>query len=294
MESLVMKKHLPQVLIVLILIAGLSLLLYPTVSDYINSLNHRNAISEYTSTVESIPIENREELLTAALKYNEELAAIGTGSLVNLSDDRRALYNSLLNVSGNGIMGYINIPAINVSLPIYHSVEDTVLQVGIGHLEGSSLPVGGESAHSVLSGHTGLPSATLFTNIDRLVPGDIFTIHILGETFTYEVDQIETVLPNELNALSIEDGKDYCTLVTCTPYGINTHRLLVRGHRIENLPEKVESVAELVHTICTPIPVYIIVAVAEIPVLPIFFIIFIIRKIKQKSGKNDEIMEGSL
>lgn len=282
-----MKKHLPQVFIVLILIAGLSLLLYPTVSDYINSLNHRNVISEYTSTVENIPVEDREELLAAALAYNERLAAKGTGTLVELSSNDLELYNSLLNVSGNGIMGYIYIPAIKVSLPIYHGVEDTVLQVGVGHLEGSSLPVGGESAHSVLSGHTGLPSATLFTNIDRLVIGDIFTIHVLGETLTYEVDQIETVLPNELNSLTIEKGQDLCTLVTCTPYGINTHRLLVRGHRIENLPERVESVAELVHTICTPIPVYIIAGAAEIPVLLTAFVIFVIRKLR-KIRKSDE------
>ena len=285
MESLVMKKHLPQVLIVLILIAGLSLLLYPTVSDYINSLNHRNTISEYTSTVENISIENREELLAAALKYNEALAANNPGSLVHLSSEEKDTYNSLLNISGNGVMGYIQIPSINVSLPIYHGVEETVLQVGVGHLEGSSLPVGGESAHSVISGHTGLPSATLFTNIDRLVAGDIFTIHILDETFTYEVDQIEVVLPNEINLLSIEEGQDYCTLVTCTPYGINTHRLLVRGHRIENLPEHVESVIELVHTVCTPIEVYIIVGVAEIPVLLISFVIFITRKFRKNKKK---------
>lgn len=289
-----MKKHLPQVFIVLILIAGLSLLLYPTVSDYINSLNHRNAISEYTSTVENVPIEDRDEMLTAALAYNAELAARGTGSLVNLSDERREKYNSLLNVSGNGIMGYINIPAIDVSLPIYHGVEDTVLQVGIGHLEGSSLPVGGESAHSVLSGHTGLPSATLFTNIIRLVPGDIFTIHVLGEAFTYEIDKIETVLPNELNSLRIEEGQDLCTLVTCTPYGINTHRLLVHGHRIENLPERVESVAELVHTICTPIPAYIIAGAAEIPVFLISIVVFVIRAIRKAIRKKDENKEGSV
>ena len=267
--------------IVLILIAGLSLLLYPTVSDYINSLNHRNTISQYTSTVENISIEDREKLLAAALEYNEELAVNGAGSLVNLSDERREKYNSLLNVSGNGIMGYINIPTISVSLPIYHGIEDTVLQVGIGHLDGSSLPVGGKTSHSVLTGHTGLPSATLFSNIDRLVPGDIFTIHILGETFTYEVDQIETVLPNELNSLKIEEGHDYCTLITCTPYGINTHRLLVRGHRIENLPEYVESTEELVQTIATPIPVYIIAGATVLPVLLIAFVLFVIRKVKK-------------
>lgn len=240
MESLVMKKHLPQVFIVLMLIAGLSLLLYPTVSEYINSLNLRNAITEYTNTVESIPIENREELLAAAAKYNEYRAETAT-TLLRLSDEDREVYSSLLNVSGNGIMGYINIPSIKAFLPIYHGIEDTVLQIGIGHLEGSSLPVGGESAHCVLSGHTGLPSSTLFTHLDRLIEGDIFTLHVLGETFTYQVDNIEIMEPNDINLLAIEKGQDICTLVTCTPYGINTHRLFVRSHRIENLPEDTDN-----------------------------------------------------
>ena len=282
MESLVMKKHLPQVLIVLMLIAGFSLLLYPTVSDYINALNHRNTISEYTNTVENISIENKEELLAAALEYNDELAAKGPGSLTLISAKRLELYNSLLNVGGNGIMGYINIPAVNIYLPIYHGIEDVVLQVGVGHLDGSSLPVGGESSHSVLLGHTGQPSATLFTNLSRLVLGDVFTIHILGETFTYEVDQIEAVLPNELNDLAIEEGKDYCTLVTCTPYGINTHRLLVRGHRIENLPAQDNSAEGLVHTVGIPIPVYIISGAAVALVLLMTCGKFIIRKGKKK------------
>ena len=283
MESLVMKKHLSKVFIVLMLVAGLSMLLYPTVSDYINSLNHRNAISEYNSAVESISVENREELLAAASEYNERLAAKNPLSLISLSSKDREIYNSLLNVSGNGIMGYIQIPAINISLPIYHSVDETVLQIGVGHLEGSSLPVGGKSSHSVLSAHRGLPSATLFTNIDRLVDGDVFTIHILGETFTYEVDQIETVLPNDLNYLTIESDQDFCTLVTCTPYGINTHRLLVRGHRIENRPDEgrapVSSNMQTVAEIVSPV---LIVAIAEIPVLFITFIIFIIHKTKKK------------
>ena len=259
------------------------MLLYPTVSDYINSLNHRNVISEYNSAVENISIENREELLAAASEYNERLAAKGTSSFISLSSEEdKELYNSLLNVSGTGIMGYIEIPAISISLPIYHSVDETVLQIGVGHLEGSSLPVGGESSHSVLSAHRGLPSATLFTNIDRLVDGDIFTIHILGETFTYEVDQIETVLPNELNYLTIESGQDYCTLVTCTPYGINTHRLLVRGHRIENRADEGATVSSNMQTVAKIVSPVIIVGLAEIPVLFITFILFIIKKIKKK------------
>lgn len=281
MESLVMKKHLPQVFIVLMLIAGLSLLLYPTVSEYLNSLNLRNAITEYTNTVESIPIENREELLAAAAEYNEYRAETAT-TLLRLSDEDREVYNSLLNVSGNGIMGYINIPSIKAFLPIYHGIEDTVLQIGIGHLEGSSLPVGGESAHCVLSGHTGLPSSTLFTHLDRLVEGDIFTLHVLGETFTYQVDHIEVMQPNDINLLSIEKGQDICTLVTCTPYGINTHRLFVRGHRIENLPDDIDNggvgASQILADSVFP---FIIAGAVILPVL-LMVLLFVLRAKKRK------------
>ena len=277
-----MKKRLSTIFIIIVFFAGLSMLLYPTVSDYINSLNHRNAISEYTSTVESLDAEERERLLAAAIEYNEWLAAKGPVSLVHLSNDEKALYNSLLNISGNGIMGYIEIPSINVSLPIYHGTEETILQIGVGHLEASSLPVGGESSHSVLSGHRGLPSAKLFTNIDRLVEGNIFTIHILGETFTYEVDQIEIVLPNELNTLTIENGQDYCTLVTCTPYGINTHRLLVRGHRIENLPDNVDAETGSAQTLGRLVSPYIIIVALEAPVLLIIIMLVSINKKRKK------------
>ena len=282
MESLVMKKHLPHVFIVLMLIAGLSLLLYPTVSEYINSLNLRKAITEYTNTVEGIPIENREELLAAAAKYNEYRAETAT-TLLRLSDEDREVYSSMLNVSGNGIMGYINIPAIKAFLPIYHGIEDTVLQIGIGHLEGSSLPVGGESSHCVLSGHTGLPSATLFTHLDSLVAGDIFTLHVLGETFTYQVDSIEIMQPNDINLLSIEKGQDICTLVTCTPYGINTHRLFVRGHRIENLPDDSnDPEAGALQAYSTTVFTLIIAGAVVLPVLLIVLLLVLRAKRRKK------------
>lgn len=153
-----------------------------------------------------------------------------------MTEEERAEYESLLNVSGNGIIGYIEIPMIQCSLPIYHGTEESVLQIAVGHIEGSSLPTGGAGTHCVLSGHRGLPSAKLFTDLDQLAEGDTFILRILDETLTYEVDQIRTVEPYELDDLGIEEGKDYCTLVTCTPYGINTHRLLVRGRRVDNQP----------------------------------------------------------
>ncbi|MCH5317779.1 MAG: class C sortase [Eubacterium sp.] len=276
-----MKKRLSSIFIIIVFFAGLSLLLYPTVSDYINSLNHRNTISEYSNTVESLDIKDREKMLAAAIEYNKQLAAKGLSSLLQLSGDEWEKYYSLLNISGDGLMGYVDIPSIDVSLPIYHGTDETVLQIGVGHLEASSLPVGGESSHSVISGHRGLPSAKLFTNIDRLVEGNIFTIHVLGETFTYEVDQIEIVLPDEISSITIDKGQDYCTLITCTPYGINTHRLLVRGHRIENLPESTDNEVGSAQTYSKLVSPLILVGIVEIPVLLVIIMLTITKKRKK-------------
>lgn len=216
----------------LLLLAGLSLLLYPGVSDYWNSFHSTQIISDYAGSVAGLDKKEYERMYLEAVEYNRELASHGGGSY-QLSAEQKAHYESLLNVGGTGVMGYIEIPNIHVMLPIYHGTEDAVLQIASGHVEWTSLPVGGESSHCVLSGHRGLPSAKLFTNLDQLHEGDTFTIHILNETLTYEVDQIHIVKPEEIRDLTIQEGQDYCTLVTCTPYGINTHRLLVRGHRVE-------------------------------------------------------------
>jgi sortase A len=180
--------------------------------------------------VATLDDEEYQEVLEQAEQYNRELAERG-GSL-SLSDEEREVYNSTLSFSSDGLMGYIEIPSIDVSLPIYHGSEEQVLQVGVGHVEGSSLPIGGTSSHCVLSGHRGLPTAKLFTNLDQLQVGDEFMITVLDETHTYEVDQIRIVEPYEVDDLEIVPGEDYCTLVTCTPYGINSQRLLVRGHRV--------------------------------------------------------------
>ena len=227
------KSNITTVLLVVLLLAGLSLLLYPSVSDYWNSFHQTRAIASYAEEVANLDDAQYEEIWEAAKAYNSALLSRENGFV--LTSKQREEYEKQLDVTGLGIMGYIEIPAINVSLPIYHGTEESVLQVAVGHLEWSSLPVGGEGTHCVLSGHRGLPSAKLFTNLDKLEEGDIFMIRVLDETLTYEVDQVLIVLPSETEALNIDPEKDYCTLVTCTPYAVNTHRLLVRGHRIENL-----------------------------------------------------------
>lgn len=218
----------------IVLLVAFSVLLYPTFSSYLNEKNSSRVVSNYDA--ESVKLSNaeKEQMLADARAYNQEMLGnidlIDPFSQTNTEIDER--YQSLLNVDGSGMMGYIRIPKIKVELPIYHGTSETVLQAGVGHFWGTSLPVGGESTHTVLTGHRGLPTKTLFTNMDKLKVGDIFYIKVLGETLAYKIDQILTVLPEETEVLSIEPGQDYATLVTCTPYAINTHRLLVRGERI--------------------------------------------------------------
>lgn len=230
-----MKNKITTILLCLLFLIGLSLLLYPTVSDYWNSLHQSRAITHYEEKVADLDDESYQKLWDEAARYNESLIE-RTNSYV-LTEAQQSEYNKLLNLDENGIMGHIEIPSLNISLPIYHGTAESVLQIAVGHLEWTSLPVGGESTHCVISGHRGLPSAKLFTELDKLVVGDEFLLQVLDETLTYEVDQILIVEPQDTEALQIVEGKDYCTLVTCTPYGINTHRLLVRGHRVETQEE---------------------------------------------------------
>ena len=230
-----MKKHLSTIFLVVLLLAGVSLLLYPTVSDYWNTLHATAAVTTYAQAVRELDNEKYEQMLEKAQEYNRGLLKRENPFL--LGPEEREAYPSLLDLDGTGIMGYIEIPAIDVSLPIYHGTEDSVLQIAVGHLEWTSLPVGGENTHCVLSGHRGLPSAKLFTNLDRLTVGDTFVIRTLDEVLTYEVSQILIVEPAETEALTPRPGQDLCTLVTCTPYGINSHRLLVCGVRTETAPE---------------------------------------------------------
>lgn len=219
-------------MLVLVLLAGLSLLLYPAVSNYWNSFHQTRAIAAYAAQVTQLDPAAYDRMWQEANAYNQTLLKRGNTYL--LSEEQKAQYRNLLDISGEGIMGYLEIPKIDCALPIYHGSEESVLQTAVGHLEWSSLPVGGESTHCILSGHRGLPSARLFTDLDQLQQGDTFTLRVLNEVLTYQVDQILIVEPQQVSSLRIEEGEDYCTLVTCTPYGINTHRLLVRGHRMNN------------------------------------------------------------
>ena len=270
--------HLITILLVLIFLLGLSLLLYPAVSDYWNSKHQTRAIAVYSEEVSGLDEDQYQALWEAAAAYNASLLERNNAYL--LTEKQKAAYEQLLNVSGLGIMGYIEIPSIDCSLPIYHGTEESVLQIAIGHLEWTSLPVGGESTHCVLSGHRGLPSAKLFTNLDKLQEGDVFLLRVLDEVLTYEVDQILIVEPQETGALRIVEGEDLCTLVTCTPYGINTHRLLVRGHRIENAPE-----ARLVRVTADAVQIEPLL-VAPIVALPMLLLLLILLLLP-KRPKND-------
>ncbi len=237
-----MKKHLSTIFLVLILFLGVAILLYPTVSDYWNSFHQSRAIASYIEQIENIDPADYEAEWEKARAYNAEL--LKKPNRFKLSEEEYAEYESLLNLTGSGIMGYIEIPKINCTLPIYHGTDEAVLQIAVGHIEGTSLPTGDPGTHTVLSGHRGLPSAKLFTDLDQMEEGDLFVIRVLEEIMTYEVDQILIVLPEEMDGLAIDPEQDYCTLVTCTPYGINSHRLLVRGHRTEN--QEMETIIKVV------------------------------------------------
>lgn len=244
-QSKVMKKGKLQMFGLLALFfIGVGLLVYPSFSDYWNTFHQSRVIMKYADRVSNMNKDEYARLIKEANQYNQELQK--TGIKWNMTDAGKASYNRYLDFESSGVMGYITIPKINVELPIYHGTSDSILQTSIGHIEGSSLPVGGLGSHTILSGHRGLPSARLFTNLDQLAAGDTFTLTVLNETYTYEVDQIRIVEPTDLSSLQLEPGKDYCTLVTCTPYGVNTHRLLVRGHRVENVNGNAELVADAI------------------------------------------------
>ena len=226
--------------IILLFIIGLAILLYPSFSNWWNERRAQSLITEYDEVIQTIDTSTIDEIREKAHLYNKSL--IGTllpdAFAEEEANSPNPLYETILNPAGTGYMGTIEIPVINVTLPIYHYTTEEVLQTNTGHLAGSSVPVGGESTHSVLSAHRGLPSAKLFTDLDRVYEGDIFYIHVLGDTLAYVVDQINVVEPTETDGLSIEIGEDLVTLITCTPYAVNSHRLLVRGHRVPYTPEQ--------------------------------------------------------
>lgn len=270
-----MKKQLPNIILIIIFFIGLSIVLYPTISNYWNKRTQSELIMNYDEAISKMHETDFTKYFKQAEKYNKELTKIA----YPLADaDRVPGYDESLNIMGNGMMGYIYIKKIKVELPIYHGTSDAVLDVATGHIKGSSLPIGGKGTHSLLSSHRGLPSARLFTDLDKLEIGDVFTITILNKTITYEVDQIRIVLPNDISDLGIDPKKDYCTLITCTPYGINSHRLLVRGHRIENIVDVSKNIisdAMLIEPVI----------VAPLIAIPIIFVLVIVLFIKYRKRK---------
>ena len=276
-----LKKNGLTLILLLVLLVGVGLIAYPTFADWWNSFHQSRAVASYAAAVADMNAEEYEKIIRKAEKYNKKLAE--SGMIWNLDEEQQKEYEEQLNIGTSGIMGYIDIPKINVMLPIYHGIDEAVLQVAIGHIPGTSLPVGGKGSHCVISGHRGLPSARLFTDIDKLVEGDTFTITVLNQTLTYEVDQIRTVEPTDLSDLQIEKGKDYLTLVTCTPYGINTHRLLVRGHRTKNANGDAAVIADALQIE----PVYIAPFVAA-PILLLLVIgMFIMTGVKSRRKREN-------
>lgn len=266
--------HLMTLFLVVVFLIGLGLVLYPTVSDYINSLHQSNVITHYTEKIADMEDAECAKMLDDAREFNKKL--LSRDNALKMTDVEIDEYNKLLDATGDGTIGYIEIPSIQTVLPIYHGTSNYVLQTAIGHLEWTSLPVGGESTHSVVSGHRGLPSAKLFTNLDKLEKGDVFVIRVLDEVLTYEVDQILIVEPDEVDCLRVEEGMDYCTLFTCTPYGINTHRLCVRGHRIANIEQ-----SEKIHVTSEAMQIEPLI-VAPVIAIPVLLLILIIASIISK------------
>lgn len=271
------------IILVFVLVIGLSLLLYPSVSNFYNTHIYRKVITEYKEEVKEIRPERVVKMLEEAEEYNKRLAS--KEYPWSMSDEEMAEYNSLLKTSKSGIIGVVDVPAANISLPIYHGTDEQHLQIGAGHIETSSLPIGGESTHAVISGHRGLPSARLFTDLDMLVEGDKFQITVLDNVVSYEVDKISIVLPEDMSQLGIVKGEDYCTLVTCTPYGVNSHRLLIRGHRISNALYSADNLSADAFRL-EPIVVAPLVAVPILLILLIILFITTRKKIKKGSDKK--------
>ncbi len=263
------------------LLVGIFLLLYPSVANYWNSFHQAKAISSYTETVSNMSREEYKSILDSARKYNKGLAE--TGMLWNMTETEKAAYEKELAIEDSGIMGYISIPKFHIRCPLYHGTDEEVLQKAIGHLEASSLPVGGKSTHTLVSGHRGLPSARLFTDLDKVKEGDTWTITVLNETITYECDQVRIVLPDDLSDLKIEEGKDLCTLITCTPYGINTHRLLVRGHRVPNANGTADVTADAIQIE----PIYIAPFLAGLILVILLIILLISTRRAKRKGSGD-------
>lgn len=275
------RKNLVTVLMSMGMILGIFLLAYPSVANYWNSFHQTRAIASYTETVTHMSHEEYKAILDDAKAYNERLAE--TGMRWVMTDAEREEYNSKLKIEGTDVMAFVSIPKFHIRCPIYHGTDEVVLQVAVGHLEGSSLPVGGKSTHCLISGHRGLPSARLFTDISKMKEGDTWTITVLNETLTYECDQIRTVLPDDLTDLQIIEGEDLCTLITCTPYGINSHRLLVRGHRIPNVNGTADITADGIQIE----PIYIAPVLAVPSIILLLILLFISTRRAKRFNSED-------
>lgn len=276
-----LKKYRDTMLLLTLLVVGIGVMAYPSVSDYYNTWIQRRAISSYEEKVVSMDADQYKELREEAEKYNEELAE--TGLQWSMDEEKTEQYNQTLKLDASMAMGYIEIPKLGEKLVIYHGTSEEVLRTGVGHMQGTSLPIGGETSHCVLSGHRGLPSAKLFSDLDKLEEGDTFLIHVLDMTLTYEVDQIRVVEPSDLSQIVMEKGKDYCTLVTCTPYGVNTHRLLVRGHRVTNAQGDAAVTADALQIE----PIYIAPFIAA-PILLLLLILLLVSTGKRKNRREKE------
>ena len=276
-----MKRHGTTIILLIVLIAGLSLLLYPSFSDWWNSMHQSRAVASYVEQVANIDDEQYAHLWEAAWNYNESL--VDRPNTYALDEAQKAEYDQILDIGGLGIMGYIEVPAIGVTLPIYHGTDEAVLQIAVGHLEWTSLPVGGESTHSVVSAHRGLPTAILFTHLDRMEIGDTFYFTILDRTLTYEVDQIRIVEPDDTSLIQITEGKDYCTLLTCTPYGINTQRLLVRGHQVDATKTRNIYIANEAYRV-EPL---VVMPIAALPIIFILLIYVLFAPVKKETLGED-------
>ncbi len=272
------KGAMTNLILILALLVGLSLVLYPSFSDYWNSVRQTQVIHSYAEDVANLDNEQHAAIMEEAKAFNQSLLERDNG--FTLTEEQKLRYPQMLNVMGNGIIGFIDIPSIGIYLPIYNDISESVLQVAIGHLDWTSLPTGGESTHCVVSGHRGLPSARLFTDLDQLAVGDHFMLNVLAEVLTYEVDQILIVEPDNSNDLLIQEGKDLCTLVTCTPYGVNSHRLLIRGHRVDNLAQ-----AQVVRVTADAVVVERLV-VAPFVLMPILLLMLMVLLITTRKRRN--------
>lgn len=273
------------IIMLVLILGGAAIIAYPTFADWWNSYHQSRAIATYVSAIEDADPAALQAMMDEAHAYNKAL--LSKPNRFTLSKEEEAEYKRTLDPTGQGIMGYVQVTRLHINYPIYHSVDEAILQVAIGHIEGTSLPVGGPSTHAAISGHRGLPSAKLFTDLDKMVEGDTFTITVLKDTLTYEVDQIRIVEPSDMSNLSIDDGKDYVTLVTCTPYGVNTHRLLVRGHRIANITGMAVIPAEAVQ-----IPNYVAVPAVAVPMLFAYLVgALLYYRFKDKGYDRDKVME---